>query len=112
MRTLLVVFILCLAVQVEAREIFLMKRGNWQEFYQNRELAREFAQNKDKKLTGSILGIRGYAQVQLGSLICSGRFYITDDLWIVYLTSVIRFYPDGHIAFFWTSESGLIFAGG
>jgi len=112
MTLILTAILLLLTMQVEAREIFLTRTGNWEEFYQNKELAREFNENKNKKLVPSIFGLRGYTQIQLGELILSGLFYINNDLWIVYLQSVIRFHPDGQIAFYWTSESEMMHAGG
>ena len=113
MNILYAVFItFLLATQAESREIYLIRNGNHSEFSHNKELMREFAQNKDKKLTGSILGLRGYAQVKLGELICSGRFFISEngDLWIVYLQSVLKIGKDGRIQFYWTSVNGIIYA--
>jgi len=113
MKILLTAILLLLTVQVEAREIFLVQTGNWEEFYLDVRMRQEFAENKEGTLSITQQDIFWYSGVQLGKLHLMGGFRIDGegDLWIKWLTMVIRHKKDGKIAYYWNSMHGTIYAG-
>jgi len=109
---LTVILLLLLTTQAESREIFLVKSGNWEEFYLDARMRTEFAENSEGKLLVTRIDTFWFSAVRLGKLHLMGAFRIDGEgnLWIKWLDFVIRYRKDGRIAYYWSAKSGTIYA--
>ena len=115
MKTLYAVFMLCLLSPpwAECREIYIVRSGNWEEFYLDERMRTEFAENREGKLLVTRTDTFWFSAVRLGKLHLSGAFRIDGEgnLWIKWLEGVIRLRENGRIAYYWSSDFGTIYAG-